>query len=162
MKLPIRSLAAAASALALVMLTACVAPQPVYETARYPYDPARSQPAAPVEYGRIADIEVVQSQSAGAPASGAGAMIGGVIGSLLGNQVGGGGGRVAAGALGMLGGVLLGSSIEANNNAPRVYHTYRMAVQTDNGGYRVFDVPSPGELQVGDRVVINNGPISRY
>jgi outer membrane lipoprotein SlyB len=165
MKLPIRPLAALASALALTTLTACaIAPQPVYETARYPYRPGSYETTSPAypEYGRIADIEVIQSQSAGAPASGGGAMLGSVIGSLLGYQIGDGGGRIAAQALGMVGGALLGNSIEANSNAPRVYQTYRVAIQTDNGGYRVFDVPSPGDLRVGDRVVINNGQISRY
>jgi outer membrane lipoprotein SlyB len=166
MKLPIRPLAAVASVLALSTLTACiVAPQPVYETGRYPYRPAPSYGAAPagyVEYGRIANIEVIQSQSAGAPPSGGGAILGGLIGSVLGSQFGGGGGRMAAQVLGTVGGSMIGNNIEANNNAPRVYQSYRVAVQTDNGGYRVFDVPSPGELRVGDRVVVNNGPISRY
>ena len=56
----------------------------------------------------------------------------------------------------------LGNSIEANNNRPRVYESYRVSVQTDNGGFRAFDVPSPGDLRIGDRVRIDNGQISRY
>ena len=45
--------------------------------------------------------------------------------------------------------------------APRVYESYRVSIQTDNGAYRAFDVPSPGDLRVGDRVRIDNGQISR-
>lgn len=61
-----------------------------------------------------------------------------------------------------MGGALLGNTVEANANAPRAYQSYRISVQTERGGYRAFDVPTPGELRVGDRVVINNGQISRY
>jgi len=163
MKISIRPLAAVASVLALTTLTACVAPQPVYQTATYPYQPAQPMAQGPyVEYGRVANIEVVQSQSSGAPTSGAGAIAGGAVGGVLGNQIGHGSGRAAATALGLVGGALLGNSIEANNNAPRTYQSYRVSIQTDNGGYRAFDVPSPGDLRIGDRVVINNGQISRY
>ena len=49
-----------------------------------------------------------------------------------------------------------------NNRAPRAYQSYRVSVQTDNGGYRAFDVPSPGDLRIGDRVRIDNGQISRF
>lgn len=163
MKISIRPLAVVASVLALSALTACVAPQPVYQTARYPYQPV--QPVAPgpyVEYGRVANIEVIQSQSSGAPTTGGGAIAGGLVGGVLGNQIGHGSGRAAATALGVVGGALLGNNIESNTNAPRTYQSYRVSIQTDNGGYRAFDVPSPGDLRIGDRVVINNGQISRY
>jgi outer membrane lipoprotein SlyB len=163
MKISIRPLAITASVLALSALTACVAPQPVYQTSRYPYQPPQPAAAGPyVEYGHVANIEVIQSQSSGAPTTGGGAIAGGVVGGVLGNQVGGGSGRAAATALGVVGGALLGNSIEAHNNAPRTYQSYRVSIQTDNGGYRAFDVPSPGDLRIGDRVVINNGQISRY
>jgi len=46
--------------------------------------------------------------------SGGGAVIGGIVGGLAGNQIGGGGGRAAATALGVIGGALLGNSIEGN------------------------------------------------
>jgi outer membrane lipoprotein SlyB len=163
MKISIRPVAVTASVLAISALTACVAPQPVYQTSRYPYQPPQPVAQGPyVEYGRVANIEVIRSQSAGGGTSGGGAAIGGVVGGLLGNQVGGGHGRTAATVAGVVGGALLGNHIEANNNAPRVYESYRVSVQTDNGGYRAFDVPSPGDLRIGDRVRIDNGQISRY
>lgn len=166
MKKQLRILSLTAGLVALATLTACVAPQPVYETSRYPYQP-HVQPAyvAPQpygEYGRIVNIEVVRSESAGAAPSGGGAVAGGLIGGVVGNQFGHGGGRAAATALGIVGGALLGNTVEANANAPRAYQSYRISVQVERGGYRAFDVPTPGELRVGDRVVINNGQLSRY
>lgn len=166
MKKQLRFLSFTAGVLALATLTACVAPQPVYETARYPYhphaQPAYAAPQGPyVEYGQIANIEVIRSETRGAAPGGGGAVAGGVIGGVLGNQIGHGGGRAAATALGIVGGALLGNNIEANNNAPRAYESYRISVQTERG-YRAFDVPTPGDLRIGDRVVINGGQISRY
>ncbi|MGK6307047.1 glycine zipper 2TM domain-containing protein [Variovorax sp. DT-64] len=162
MKTPTRLLSVTASVLALAALTACVAPQPIYETSRYPYQP--TYPAAPsayVEYGRVANIEVIRSQTSGAGTSGGGAVAGGVLGGVVGNQFGHGSGRAAATALGVIGGALLGNSVEANANAPRVYESYRISIQTEHGAYRSFDVPSPGDLRIGDRVRIEGGQISR-
>jgi outer membrane lipoprotein SlyB len=157
-----RFLATGAAALALAALAGCVTPVPVY-TQTYPYQPATaySAPAPNVEYGRVANIEVVQSQTGAAAPSGGGALIGALVGGVIGNQFGHGGGRAAATALGAVGGGFAGNAIEANNGAPRVYQSYRLSVQTDNGGYRAFDVSSPGDLRVGDRVQIYNGQISR-
>jgi len=168
-----------ASLLAVAMLTACVAPVPVYPSTPYPHQPAQAAPypyqqpqAAPypyqqqqgayAEFGRIANIEVLHSQGPAYGTTGGGAVAGGVIGGVVGNQFGHGSGRAAATALGVVGGALLGNSIEAQNTAPRVYESYRVSVQTDNGAYRVFDVPHPGDLRIGDRVRIDNGQISRY
>ena len=163
MKIPTRPLAMGASLLALATLTACVAPQPVYQTSRYPYQPTYPVAQSPyVEYGHVANIEVIRSQTAGAGTSGGGAVAGGVVGGVLGNQIGHGSGRAAATALGVIGGALLGNNIEANANAPRVYESYRVSIQTDNGAYRSFDVPSPGDLRIGDRVRIDGGQISRF
>jgi outer membrane lipoprotein SlyB len=163
MKISIRSLSITASLLALATLTACVAPAPVYETSRYPYQPVQPVAQGPyVEYGRVANIEVIRSQTAGAPTSGGGAIAGGLVGGVLGTQIGSGSGRAAATALGVVGGALLGNNVEANRNGPRAYESYRVSIQTDNGGYRAFDVPSPGDLRIGDRVRIDNGQISRF
>jgi len=164
MKIPTRFVSVGTCVLALAALTACVAPAPVYQTSRYPYQPVQPMPQQGpyVEYGRVANIEVLRSESAGTGTSGGGAVAGGVVGGLLGNQIGGGSGRTAATVAGVVGGALLGNAIEGRNNAPRVYESYRVSVQTDNGGYRAFDVPSPGDLRIGDRVRIDNGQISRF
>lgn len=164
MNKPLRFISIAASMAALATLTACVAPQPIYETSRQPYH-AQHYSAAQgpyVEYGRIANIEVIRSETRGAAPSGGGAVAGGLVGGVVGNQFGHGGGRAAMTAIGLVGGALLGNNIESNANAPRAYESYRISVQTENGGYRALDVPSPGDLRVGDRVRIDNGQISRF
>ena len=154
------------ASLALSSLVACVAPAPVYQTSHYPYQPAAlASPAVPVsylEYGRVTNIEVLRSETAGTAPTGGGAVAGGVLGGVVGNQFGHGSGRAAATALGVVGGALLGNSIEANRNAPRVHESYRISIETDQGGYRAFDVPTPGDLRVGDRVRIDSGQISRF
>jgi outer membrane lipoprotein SlyB len=165
MKISTRFISIGASALAIATLTACVAPAPVYQTTRYPYQaPPQAVPyqeAAYVEYGHVANIEVLRSETSGTGTTGGGAVAGGVVGGVVGNQFGHGSGRAAATALGIVGGALLGNTIEAQRNAPRAYESYRISVQTDRGGYRAFDVQHPGDLRIGDRVRIDNGQISR-
>ena len=60
--------------------------------------------------------EVVQVQTQ-APVSktGAGMLIGGIAGGAIGNSIGNGSGRAAATVLGILGGIIVGDKIEANN-----------------------------------------------
>ena len=73
--------------------------------------------------------QVVVNQPGGT--SGAGAVIGGVAGGVLGNQVGHGGGRAAATVLGVVGGAVLGNTIEGNqaSNA-RVQDVQNCTTQT--------------------------------
>ena len=163
MKISIRFVSIAASMLALASLTACVQPQPVYQTGSYQYQPPPPPRQGPyVEYGRIANIEVIQSQSSGAAPTGVGAVAGGVLGGVLGHQVGNGRGNTAATIAGAVGGALVGNAVETNNNAPKQFQSFRVSVQTDSGAFRAFDVPSPGDLRIGDRVRIDNGQISRF
>lgn len=157
----------AAVLLAVGSLTACVAPGPVYQAGAYPYQQAQPVPYPSaqgpyVEYGRVANIEVIRGQTQGSGTTGGGAVAGGLIGGVVGHQFGQGSGNTAATVLGAVGGALLGNSIEANQRAPRGYESYRVSIQTENGAYRAFDVPTPGDLRIGDRVRIDNGQISRY
>ena len=94
---------------------------------------------------------------------GVGAVAGGLVGGLLGNQVGGGSGRVAATAAGAVGGALLGNTVEGRNNqqGDNYGQGYRITIQMDQGGLRAYDVSSPGDLRMGDRVRTYNGQISR-
>ncbi len=153
---------------AFAVLSACVVTPPPYRQSSYPYQPAphaypaQVAPYGSLEYGHVAHIDVLRSERPGYGTSGGGAVAGGVIGGAVGNQFGQGSGRAAATALGLIGGALLGNAIEAQHNGPRAYESYRVSIQTDRGEWRVFDVPHPGDLRVGDRVRIDNGQISRY
>jgi outer membrane lipoprotein SlyB len=130
-----------------------------YPSGGYQAAPAYPNSPAGTEYGRVSNIEVLQGQSQGRT-SGAGALIGAVVGGVLGNQVGKGSGRAAATGVGIVGGAVAGNAIEGRNNSQET-QGYRLSVQLDHGGYRVYDVPTPGDLRIGDRVRLYNGQIAR-
>jgi outer membrane lipoprotein SlyB len=88
-------------------------------------------------------------------------VLGGLVGGVLGNQIGGGSGRTAATVLGAVGGAVAGNAIEGRMNQGYT-QAYRISIQLDQGGMRAYDVSSPGDLRVGDRVRLVNGQISRY
>ena len=74
------------------------------------------------------------------PNSGAGAVIGGIAGGAVGNTIGHGSGRAAATAIGLIGGALLGNSIEGSGN--RVQNVQQCSTQTyyenRTAGYNVL------------------------
>ncbi|SFC69015.1 Glycine zipper 2TM domain-containing protein [Polaromonas sp. OV174] len=183
-----RIISFAFSGLVLAGLTACGSmpmdsgtPMPSYPASSYPTQsqypgqypaqypgqypaqntyPAQNQQGNYVEYGRVSNIEVLQTQ-AQAKGSGLGAVIGGVAGAVIGHQVGGGTGKDVATVAGAVGGAVAGNAIEKNRN-PNVSQAYRVTVQLDNGGARAYDFSSPGDLRIGDRVRVQNGQLFRY
>jgi outer membrane lipoprotein SlyB len=170
-----RSATLAGSVFLLGALAACAPQQPypsqypsqnpsgVYSSGGYQSNaPVYSNNSMGTEYGRVANIEVLQGRSQG-QTTGAGAVLGAVVGGVLGNQVGGGSGRTAATAVGLIGGALAGNAIEGRNgnNTGGEVQGYRISIQLDQGGYRSYDVSNPGDLRPGDRVRLYNGQISR-
>jgi outer membrane lipoprotein SlyB len=173
-----RALSVTASVLMLSTLAACVAPMQTsdsaypapypatapagaYPQAGYPAAgyPAQNPQRAYTEYGRVSNVEVLRTPEQGR-GSGVGAILGGVAGAVVGRQIGGGSGRDAATVVGAVGGAVAGNAIEKNRNSS-VRESYRVSIQLDNGTARAYDVPSYGELRVGDRVRIENGQIFR-
>ncbi|AYQ29069.1 MULTISPECIES: glycine zipper 2TM domain-containing protein [unclassified Polaromonas] len=130
-------------------------PNPSYPAANYP----ANQQNRYVEYGRVSNVEVFRTQEP-ARGSGVGAVLGGVAGAVVGHQIGGGTGKDIATVAGAVGGAMAGNAIEKNRNAT-VRETYRVSVQLDNGTGRAYDVPSTGDLRIGDRVRIENGLLYR-
>ncbi|KAB7566058.1 glycine zipper 2TM domain-containing protein [Verminephrobacter sp. Larva24] len=125
--------------------------------------PAHPAGPAATEYGRIANIQVLPARPRQGQTSGAGAVLGAVVGGVLGNQIGAGTGRAAATAVGVLGGAVAGDAIESRQQREEyVPGGYRLFVQLDRGGQRAYDVSSPGDLRIGDRVRLYNGQISRW
>jgi outer membrane lipoprotein SlyB len=122
--------------------------------------PAQTPQANTVEYGRVSNIEVVQTPQQ-AQGSGLGAILGGVAGAVVGRQIGGGTGRDLATIAGAVGGALAGNEIEKSGNA-RVVQTYRATVRLDSGSARAYELPFASDLHIGDRVRIQNGQLSRY
>jgi outer membrane lipoprotein SlyB len=112
-----------------------------------------------VEYGRVSNIEYFPGGVARSGPNVPGAILGGVAGAVLGNQIGAGNGRAAATVLGGAAGAAVGSQVGRTTSATEAL--YRVTVQTDAGTVRYYDVPATGDLRVGDRVRVDNGMIYR-
>jgi outer membrane lipoprotein SlyB len=147
------------------MLAACGSTVPLYGTGSasgYPATapaPAATAPAS-LEYGRVTNMEFYQGGTASSGINVPGAVIGAVAGAVLGHQVGSGGGRDAATVLGGAAGAAVGSQVGKPSSAS-TSPVYRVSIQTDQGAMRVYDVPTTGDLRVGDRVRVENGVIYR-
>lgn len=107
--------------------------------------------------GRVESVHPVQSQ---ASPSGVGVVGGAVVGGLLGNQVGGGTGRGLATAAGVVGGAVVGNQVEQRSHQGGT--AYQIGVRLDNGGYQTYTQESVGDLNIGNRVRIDNGRVYRY
>ena len=123
----------------------------------------RSQVDAPVysgapaysDYGYVRSIESVQSDRT----SGGGAIVGGVLGAVIGHQFGGGTGRDLSTAAGAVGGAIVGNEVERNRAAGNMI--YRITVRMDNGDMRTLDVASTNGLRTGERVRVEGNHIVR-
>ena len=107
---------------------------------------AQTPPApAPVPVPKAVCIQcgTVESSTAimrAAPSSGVGVVAGGVVGAVLGNQVGGGSGKTAATILGAIGGGWAGNEIEKRVKKETVYE---IKVRMDNDSTRTFELAAP-------------------
>jgi outer membrane lipoprotein SlyB len=120
------------------------------------YSPAYSQPVYS-QYGTVRNIEVVQV--ADGRTTGGGALLGGVLGAVIGRQFGDSGrGRTTGTAVGAVGGAIIGNEIEKQQRGSQVY---RVTIQMDGGGVRGLDVPNPNGLQIGERVLVEGDHIRR-
>lgn len=152
----------ASAALAMTaVLAGCAAPGYQQQGQAYPTQqsyPSQSQSYSTM-YGVVDSIQVVQGNANTSP--GLGTVAGVVVGGLLGNQVGGGGGRAAATVAGAVGGGLVGNNLENRNRAagPGVY---QIGVRLDNGTYQTVMQDSAADLGIGNRVRIDGGRVYRY
>ncbi|MDY7536846.1 glycine zipper 2TM domain-containing protein [Undibacterium sp. RTI2.1] len=114
-------------------------------------------PAARICYncGTVEAVNIVEVKGEG---SYLGTIGGGVVGALLGSQVGGGNGRTAAEIAGALGGAYAGRNIEGN--ARKTNH-YEVIVRLQNGATQMIPFASEPGYRVGDKVQVNNGTIVR-
>ena len=94
-------------------------------------------------------VESVQAIEQAAPATGVGAVAGGVLGAVVGNQIGKGSGRTAATVLGAVGGGYVGHKVEERT---RTHTVYQVAVRMEDGSLRHFQRAEP--TAVGTPVVL--------
>lgn len=115
--------------------------------------------SSPVEgSGTIDSIQVIQGR---AQTGGGGAVIGGLIGAVAGNQIGSGGGRTAATVAGGVAGAVVGNNVEKNRagDGPEMY---QINIRMENGEFRSVTQDTVGDLHVGNRVRIVDGRAYRY
>ena len=111
--------------------------------------------AAPIcgNCGAIESVTPIE-RTTKADGPGVGAVGGGVLGAVLGNQVGQGNGRTVATILGAIGGGLAGNAIEKNMKKETVY---QVGVRMDDGSRRTIEVAQ--QPTVGSKVTVDGSTI---
>ncbi|CAB3664536.1 hypothetical protein LMG24238_01763 [Paraburkholderia sediminicola] len=119
-----------------------------------PYEPAPARPVADPYAGEVVAINTVQAPE---PTTGLGALGGAVAGGLVGNQIGGGRGKILTTIAGAVGGGLAGNGIE---HAVRKQTTYQVQVRMQDGSYRNFSYPTQPDVQIGERVHVSGDSLT--
>jgi outer membrane lipoprotein SlyB len=117
----------------------------------------RTAPAVQRHMGRVRAIEAVTETKR---PTGAGAVIGGVAGGVVGHQFGGGRGQTATTIVGAVGGAVAGNEIETRRRGEEVVG-YRVTVAMDDGDTRTVRVASRDGLDVGERVRVEGDQLIR-
>ncbi len=113
------------------------------------------KPIVCADCGTVEAVTPVQRQgevngvAVGGTTVGIGTVAGGVVGGLLGNQVGGGSGKTAMTVLGAAGGAFAGNQIEKNMKKVTVY---QVRVRMNDGSTRNVEVSS--SIPVGSKVIV--------
>ena len=118
----------------------------------YPTYPA---PQAP-RYGYVEAVEVIGETPQG---PGIGAIGGAIAGGVLGNRVGSGSGRTAA----TIGGAVIGGVVghQVEKRVRDRGDAYRIRVRMDDGSYQTITQETHDNIQVGERVRVENGRVWR-
>ncbi|MFM0040386.1 hypothetical protein [Paraburkholderia sediminicola] len=119
-----------------------------------PYDSAPARPVADPYAGEVVAINTVQAPE---QTTGLGALGGAVAGGLVGNQIGGGRGKIFTTIAGVVGGGLAGNGIE---HAVRKQTTYQVQVRMQDGSYRNFSYPTQPDVQIGERVHVSGDSLT--
>ena len=147
-------------ALTLALLLAACGPESGDGTAATPASTPTARPAPAAPPAPRADLGTVTAVApivATAPPTGAGAVVGGVLGAAVGNQIGDGNGRKVATVLGAVGGAKVGHEVEKRRSTQVT--GYRVDVRLDDGGSRSFTLASTGGFATGQRVRVVDGQL---
>jgi outer membrane lipoprotein SlyB len=123
--------------------------------AQAPVQAPAPKPVVCADCGTVEAVTAVQRQgdvngvAVGNTTIGLGTVAGGVVGGLLGNQVGGGSGKTAMTVLGAAGGAFAGNQIEKNMKKVTVY---QVRVRMNDGSTRNVEVST--SIPVGSRVIV--------
>jgi outer membrane lipoprotein SlyB len=132
--------------------------QPGQQPQRYAQEDQQAQEAPPAAAacatcGTVVAISAVKHEGHG---TGIGAVGGAVAGGLIGNQFGGGLGRLGMTALGAVGGGFGGNALEKHLRSTT---SYSVRVHMENGKTRYFTYHQAPPFQQGQRVRIENGTL---
>lgn len=118
-----------------------------------PRSVAPAAPAKPVciNCGTVTAVTAVQREGEG---SGLGVVAGGVLGALVGNQIGGGSGKTAATVLGAVGGGWAGNTVEKKMKKETVY---QIQLRMEDGRTRMIEQMTP--VAVGAKVAIEGNAL---
>ena len=111
--------------------------------------------AACDDCGTVSDVRTVKVKGEG---TGVGAVAGGVLGAVVGHQIGGGRGKDVATIAGAAGGAYAGHQVEKN---VRSKTQYQVVVTLDNGTSRTFTYGTATAYKVGDKVRVVNNALTR-
>ncbi len=116
---------------------------------------AASIPAVPpcLDCGVVANVRQVTNE---AKPSGAGAVIGGLAGAVLGSNVGRGNTRTVASIAGAIGGGMLGNTIEKSRSQTT---SYEVSLRMDDGSIRTIASEAMPSWRIGDKVRLDSGAI---
>lgn len=130
-------------------------PSTEYSGASPAYSPPRYVAAAPAcaTCGAVESVTPVE-RSSKPDGVGLGTVAGGVLGAVLGNQVGHGNGRAAATVLGAVGGGFAGNAIEGKMRRETVY---QVGVRMQDGSHRTVEVAQPPV--VGSAVTVDGATL---
>lgn len=110
-------------------------------------EPARADQAqACSDCGKVVSVRTGEQQGKG---SAVGLIGGGVVGALLGNQIGQGSGRDIATIAGAAGGAYAGHKIEENVKSTKIW---KVTVRFENGDEKSYDFDHDPGLMAGDPV----------
>ncbi len=105
--------------------------------------------------GVVLSVNEIDAEGSG---SGMGVVAGGVVGGLLGNQVGAGSGRDLATIAGVVGGAFAGNKVEKMAKKTR---SYNIVVKMNSGDERTFNQTAVPNVVSGDKVKIENDVVVR-
>lgn len=130
------------------------------EIAQAPVTPAAVPPAppAPPVCGNCGVIDNIREITQPGEATGLGAVAGGVVGAILGHQIGGGTGKKLATVAGAAGGAYAGHQIEKSQ---RKTTRYEVIVRMNDGTTRSVMMDMVPGWRIGERVRIENGTLVR-
>lgn len=115
-------------------------------------------PPAPQVCSNCGVVDSIREITQPGEGSGLGAVAGGVVGAILGHQIGGGTGKKIATVAGAAGGAYAGHQLEKSQ---RKTTRYEVIVRMNDGSNRSVMMDMIPGWQVGERVRIENGTLTR-